>query len=334
MRHIVFLSILFAFGCEKKVFPAKVQDSKIVSVDSKLFLSHTENVAVKIVDCTLNTGTKTKCYEIETKGIPVDHNAGPFCPKHIHDQKDNGGTWFLKDSLVNVDGSFIKSMADTYHDDFWKMYEDDGKVIKTENKEECDLISRGQLSDELLNHCIDCQLSYISEDYSRTFLIPVTPVKLESPMEIIDFVPGGNGAPPGPPPGGDEERPKGPPPGGGAQVRGIAFNGVVFDAPAPIEIILGGYSIAPLDHAGGHVNPNTGYHYHAATGKTKEVAQADSHEPMIGYAMDGYGIYAHSHAADLDECLGHYDEVRGYHYHADAAGSNNFINCFRGAIAE
>ena len=37
---------------------------------------------------------------------------------------------------------------------------------------------------------------------------------------------------------------------------------------------------------------------------------------------------------DLDECRGHYDEVRGYHYHVDAAGNNNFINCFSGAVVQ
>ena len=59
---------------------------------------------------------------------------------------------------------------------------------------------------------------------------------------------------------------------------------------------------------------------------------------MIGYALDGYGLFAHvnedgSELNDLDECRGHYDEIRGYHYHVDHAGNNNFINCFRGAIA-
>lgn len=97
---------------------------------------------------------------------------------------------------------------------------------------------------------------------------------------------------------------------------------------------MSGYTIAPLDDAGGHVNPNTGYHYHEATGKTKQISQKDEHEAMIGYAMDGYGLYAHGHYHDLDECNGHYDEVRGYHYHVSEEGSNSFIECFRGAIVK
>jgi hypothetical protein len=40
----------------------------------------------------------------------------------------------------------------------------------------------------------------------------------------------------------------------------------------------------------------------------------------------------------LDDCGGHYDEIRGYHYHVAAAGSNSFFGCsgdnpFKGANA-
>lgn len=98
-------------------------------------------------------------------------------------------------------------------------------------------------------------------------------------------------------------------------------------------------TLAPFDDAGGHINPAVGYHYHAATGKSTEIRQADDHAPMIGYAMDGHGLYAlldenGKEPVGLDECRGHYDETRGYHYHVDAAGKNNFINCLQGAVAE
>ena len=40
----------------------------------------------------------------------------------------------------------------------------------------------------------------------------------------------------------------------------------------------------------------------------------------------------------LDYCGGHYDEIRGYHYHVADAGSNSFFGCsednpFKGAYA-
>lgn len=116
---------------------------------------------------------------------------------------------------------------------------------------------------------------------------------------------------------------------------GVAFNGVNFDPPVPIHAIIGAHTIAPFDHAGGHINPHEGYHYHAATGRTKEIAQSDGHAPMIGYALDGFGIFAHldlegNAPIPLDECGGHFDEKRGYHYHAGSPGSNQIISAFRG----
>jgi hypothetical protein len=57
---------------------------------------------------------------------------------------------------------------------------------------------------------------------------------------------------------------------------------------------------------------------------------------MIGYALDGHAIYAHlnkdgTEPTGLDACRGHNDDTRGYHYHVDYAGKNNFINCLYGA---
>ena len=56
---------------------------------------------------------------------------------------------------------------------------------------------------------------------------------------------------------------------------------------------------------------------------------------MIGYILDGFGLYAHldpdgNPPEGLDDFGGHYDEIRGYHYHAGEAGSNQIIKGFRG----
>jgi len=65
------------------------------------------------------------------------------------------------------------------------------------------------------------------------------------------------------------------------------------------------------------------------------VEQADGHAPMIGYAIDGFGIYAlldknGKEPIGLDECGGHVDDIRGYHYHAGAPGGNQIIKCLHG----
>ena len=150
---------------------------------------------------------------------------------------------------------------------------------------------------------------------TKTIYIPVTPVKLTSPISF-GMGPGSSGP----------------------SIRGIAFNGVVFDAPAPKNAILGAYTLAPFDDAGGHINMGAGYHYHAATGLSKKIVQADGHAAMIGYALDGFGMYERLSAGgteytDLDASRGHSDATRGYHYHVDKAGANNFINSLAGPYA-
>ena len=66
----------------------------------------------------------------------------------------------------------------------------------------------------------------------------------------------------------------------------------VLDLPAPLNAILDAHNSALLDDCGGHVNPHEGYHYHVVTGCSKEAAQKEKHSPLLGYALDGFGIYA------------------------------------------
>lgn len=339
MKHIHFLIFLLSFitlmilSCGDKVRNKSNEQNVNKKVDVSLFLSENIDFKIETVDCTLSDGTKTKCYQINTLGIPTDHEMGPWCPEHTNDGAEKGGIWFKDGKVYNVDGKFIKDLPTLYHDDHWHLYDDEGNVRKTVTKEDCIKLANAQLVEEFKNYCIECLPEYVSK-LSKKILIPVSPIKLETPISL--------GPPKGEKPSG--EKPKGPPSGGGGGkkgpvARGIAFNGVVFDAPAPLHLILGGYTIPPLDHAGGHINLDAGYHYHAATGVTKKIQQDDGHAPMIGYAMDGFGLYARLNSdgkepLDLDDCRGHYDETRGYHYHVDAAGNNNFINCFSGAIAQ
>jgi len=328
--------ILFFSSCKSKTGESTPEKETVKDVDIAYFSTKETVFEIKTIDCTLSNGVKTKCYEITTKGlIPKDHEVGPWCIDHVDDTAEEGGIWFKDGKIYDVDGEFIKDLPEHYHDDHWHLYDEDGNVNKTLTKEDCIELKNAQLVDKFENFCIECLPEYV-DDISKTYIIPITPMKLETPIDL-------GGPPNGRPQGGS--KPKGPPPGGagggkkGPAVRGIAFNGVAFDAPAPLHIILAGYSIPPLDQAGGHINLDAGYHYHAATGETESKKQHDHHAPMIGYAMDGHGLYAelneHNEAAtNLDPCRGHYDDQRGYHYHVDAAGNNNFINCFSGAIAE
>lgn len=287
-------------------------------VNPALFLTDGNDFTITTVACTLSDGTSTNCYQITTNATPTDHAMGPWCPDNISDDASAGGIWLEGGEVYDVDGAFIQNMATFYNDSEWLMYDTNGDIYTTETEDDCANAANPNVGVAYKNFCVECLPSFVT-NLSNTYLIPVTPVKLDTPEEFGMMGPGGgNGAPTN---------------------RGLAFNGVVFDAAAPTDAILGAYTLAPFDDAGGHINLNAGYHYHAATGVSTEVAQSDGHAPMIGYAMDGHAIYARldtngNAPTDLDTCRGHYDDIRGYHYHVDAAGNNNFINCMGGAYAD
>lgn len=348
MKNFIFLLGFFLLmtvwsSCGSNKVKRDIKNVSVHKVNDSFFLTNEGGLQIKQVDCTLSNGAKTTCLEIITRGVPSEHDTGPWCPETTSDPDAKGGLWFGEGEMHSVSGDFIHNLAVFYNDKHWLLYDEDGHVIKTNSKEDCEKLAGAKLQDEFINYCIECLPEYVT-DLSQTFVIPMQPQMLEEPISLGGPGRGGPGRS-GPPPG-VGERPSGPPPsggppggGGGPSPRGLAFNGVPFDAPAPIELILSGYTIPPLDHAGGHINMDAGYHYHAHTGLTKEIKQKDGHAPMIGYAMDGIALYAYKDAtgkepSELDQCRGHYDEVRGYHYHVDAAGNNNFINCFSGAIVE
>jgi len=256
----------------------------------------------------LSVGPKAECYKIVVKSVPHEHQMGPWCPTHIEDGKEKGGIWFEDGKVYDVDGHFIANIGEFYADAQWKLYNDDGSIKVTYSQEACEGAAKPNVEDIYQNHCVECQPSFY-HDHVTTYYIPVNPVYRNRATTIR------------------------------SGIMGVAFNGVNFDPPAPTDAILKAHTLAPLDDCGGHVNPHTGYHYHAVTGCTKEIPQNDQHAPMIGYAIDGFGIYALLDKAgnsptDLDACRGHEDEVRGYHYHAGEAGGNQVLPCLNGAAGE
>lgn len=291
-------------------------DGVVISVDVNNFAS---SVTITTVDCTLSDGTSAKCYKIVTNSTPSDHEMGPWCPTNISDDDTKGGIWLSDGTVYDVDGEFIKNLATFYNDNTWMMYNSTtGEITVTETEEDCTNAANPNVGEEYKNYCVECLPSYITS-VSQAWLIPITPVA-QSNITFFNTA------------GGPPEQSNVP------STRGVALNGVEFSAPAPVSNILGAYTLAPFDDAGGHINVHQGYHYHAVMGLSTQVEQSDGHAPLIGYAMDGYGIYANTdvsgnEAPDLDAARGHYDGTRGYHYHTDKAGSNNFIDGLKGAYA-
>lgn len=289
-------------------------DAVVINVKSSNFLSAGLSEPITIVSKTLSNGKTVDCYKIVVTSLATDHEMGPWCPGNITDDASKGGIWLEGGEVYDVDGAFVKNMATFYKDSQWMMYNaTTGVITKTNTKDECANAAIPNVGAAYKNYCVQCLPSYLGT-ISNTYYLPVTPVAASSAIAFGS--PGPNSS--------------------GPSSRGIAFNGVVFDAPAPTSNILAAYTLAPFDDAGGHINLNAGYHYHAAMGKTTQIAQADGHAAMIGYAFDGYGMYQHLNPStgkeytDLDASLGHTDATRGYHYHVDYAGKNNFINSLHG----
>lgn len=296
-------------------------DGLVVAVDASYFYTDDGSVTITTVPCTLSDGTETDCYQIVTSSLATDHDMGPWCPDNIADDADAGGIWLENGEVYDVDGAFVENLATFYDDANWLMFDTNGNIFVTETQEDCENAANPNVGAEYENFCVECLPSYIT-DLSQTWTIPITPVFQDSP---VLFTTGGGG--PGGPGGQGDTTPS---------TRGIALNGIEFSAPAPVDNILGAYTLAPFDDAGGHINVNQGYHYHAATGFGTQIAQNDGHAALIGYALDGFAIYANEDAngdspTDLDDLRGHSDDTRGYHYHVDAAGNNNFINGLQGA---
>ena len=128
-------------------------------------------------------------------------------------------------------------MATFYNDNTWLMYDASGDIYVTETEEDCINAANPNVGDEYENFCVECLPSYIA-NVSQTWLIPVTPVIQASPA-FFATGPGGPGSTV-------------------PSTRGIALNGVEYSAPAPVDNILGAYTLAPFDDAGGHINVNQG----------------------------------------------------------------------------
>lgn len=101
------------------------------------------------------------------------------------------------------------------------------------------------------------------------------------------------------------------------------------------------------DRCHGHPERRGVYHYHDLSPCLADNRDANGHSALMGYAIDGFGIYgpyetagsAQVTNAQLDECHGHVgsvleDEayVTRYHYHLNSEFPYS-VGCFRGAVA-
>lgn len=113
---------------------------------------------------------------------------------------------------------------------------------------------------------------------------------------------------------------------------GIMLNGVVFFNPYNAD---GQDAVKNevFDDCKGHPDMRGLYHYHQLSPCIVHDTPGE-HSPMIGYAFDGFPIYGLQGEGgvtptNLDSCNGHYDKIRGYHYHATTQFPY-LIGCYKG----
>ena len=101
------------------------------------------------------------------------------------------------------------------------------------------------------------------------------------------------------------------------------------------------------DGCQGHPQPSGVYHYHSVTTCLDDKRLADGHSGLVGYALDGFGIFGRFGekgvplaSGDLDACHGHqhlipWDGklVSMYHYHATWDFPYT-VGCLRGAWSQ
>jgi hypothetical protein len=91
------------------------------------------------------------------------------------------------------------------------------------------------------------------------------------------------------------------------------------------------------DRCGGHPELRGQYHYHSVSPCADDPGTG--HSALVGYALDGFGLYGNRgidgkrlRNDDLDECHGHTHAIEGteaYHYHATDEYPYT-LGCFRG----
>ena len=276
------------------------------------FLEGSLTKAITTEDCTLSDGTETTCYRIEVSGAPVDTKIGPFCPESTSSTAEVSGIWLDGEKMYNADGQFIMDLSTIYKDVKWKLYDDSGKVKVTDTKEAFQGAARPDVQEAYKYHCVEgtWEWTETTKPVPTSILVPVTPV-----LASATSSPRGN--------------------------LGVTINGLVISASAPVDAILGAYTIAAFDDCGGHFNPTAGYHLHAYTGcegieYESHIDNPNAETKIIGYAMDGVAVFAplsSKSTIELDECNGRTTAKDGYHYYAQSAEKNLVVKCVKGLTA-
>ena len=155
--------------------------------------------------------------------------------------------------------------------------------------------------------CFATEAGDVLTPYYQYFEMPLypDPTRDDLPRQMYNHSGLINTADDPPPPG---------PPGDFVPAIGVHLNGIVMLGPSEANGVNVDVALIPLP-CGGHVTPPLDkgpyYHYHKAA-DCELIEVPGDHGPLVGYAMDGFGIYGYGDYLGmpvLDECHGHFGYV-------------------------
>lgn len=285
-----------------------------VYFDSKYFLEE-----ILIVECTLENKQQSLCFKLKVKSNAI--NDGPYCPKTVN---DTGG-------IYPYDGKTNPGLRVLKRNLFEDMEKDGYDIVDNKGNIRITLFDPTKPDNRNPNYayCVEVEANY---SLQLTYLIPAYPRFASQPTPMA----------------------------GASDIVGLSLIGVpVNGLPPSVADSFPGTSpgsIPALDPCGGHVNEGF-YHSHIFPETINRMLHKNhisdvqctnvyqkSPSALIGYAMDGYPIYAsHEHsdvpAKNLDECNGHFSPTLHYpwgeyHYHASHESTVNIPNCLKGVLAK
>ncbi|MGB1286898.1 MAG: YHYH protein [Aggregatilineales bacterium] len=261
-----------------------------------------DSVTITEVDCTLESGEESTCYQIETIAFPDGIEIGPFCPETADD--DDAGIWVWDGEdpapgLYQVTGAFFE-LLDSIGYDFVNA---DGTI---------NIADPGAGGGARANGGNTCLEATADESVEITALIPMNPVMADRVTNL-----------------------------GTVALVGVALDGVTIFADAPSVLNTGGLPALDLcgGHIdpGGFYH----WHFHTTDiDNAYDEAELDLNcinvtqdaAGLFGYAYDGFPMYGSlsqdgTVPEDLDECGGHFGITAEYpdgiyHYHASTEAPN------------
>ncbi len=260
-----------------------------------------------IVDCTLENGSETTCYQLEVSSLAstVDTD-GPYCPATTG---DIGGIWVWDGDdpgLYALDGDFWAMMTAQGYE----FVDADGNISITDP---------GAGSADSASTPNSCLEATADGSFHLQLLIPTAPELLDEPVQLatISQV--------------------------GLALDGVTIFG---DAPSvadrgglPALDACGGH-IDPSGYYHWHFGAESIQTNLDAAGAEVDCGIEQDVEALIGFSYDGYAIFGPEEdreiPSDLDACSGHVSETvefgEIYHYHL-TYDSPNLPTCRVGAAA-